>query len=78
VGIVLVAGCEFPTCHYISGNYTCEKRIEYVKRKLAKKGVDPDRLQTLWISAAQGKKFSETVSRISERLLNSAAGGSRF
>jgi len=24
---VLVAGCEFPTCHYITGNYAAEKEL---------------------------------------------------
>ena len=55
---VLVAGCEFPTCHYIPGNTACEKRMKRAKKKLARKGVDPERLQLLWCSAADGPKFA--------------------
>jgi heterodisulfide reductase subunit A2 len=58
---VLVAGCEFPTCHYITGNYAAEKRIKRAKRKLAKKGYDPDKLWNVWCSAADGPKFAKIM-----------------
>lgn len=58
---VLVAGCEFPTCHYISGNYAAETRVRRAKRKLAKKGYDPDKLWNVWCSAADGPKFANTM-----------------
>jgi heterodisulfide reductase subunit A len=58
---VLVAGCEFPTCHYISGNYAAEKRVKRAKRKLAKKEYDPERLWNVWCSAADGPKFAKTM-----------------
>jgi len=58
---VLIAGCEFPTCHYITGNYAAEKRIEKVKKRLTRKGFDSDRLWTLWCSAADGPKFAQTM-----------------
>ena len=44
---VLVAGCEFPTCHYITGNYAAEKRIEKAKKRLARKGYDPEKVERL-------------------------------
>jgi heterodisulfide reductase subunit A len=59
---VLVAGCEFPTCHYIVGNYKAEKRMErIVKKRLAQKGYGPDKLWTVWLSAADGPKFANTI-----------------
>ena len=58
---VLVAGCEFPTCHYISGNYAAETRLKRTKKKLAKAGYDPDRLWNIWCSAADGPKFANTM-----------------
>ncbi|MBW1774399.1 MAG: hydrogenase iron-sulfur subunit, partial [Deltaproteobacteria bacterium] len=48
---VLVAGCEFPTCHYITGNYAAETRLKRTKKKLTKKGYDPERLWNTWCSA---------------------------
>jgi heterodisulfide reductase subunit A len=58
---VLVAGCEFPTCHYIQGNYAAETRVKRAKKKLAKAGFDPDRLWNIWCSAADGPKFANTM-----------------
>ncbi len=58
---VLVAGCEFPTCHYITGNYAAEKRVKRTKRKIAKAGFDPDKLWNLWCSAADGPKFANCM-----------------
>ncbi|NNG01336.1 MAG: hydrogenase iron-sulfur subunit [Desulfobacteraceae bacterium] len=58
---VLVAGCEFPTCHYITGNYEAEKRVKRAKRKLAKQGFDPEKLWITWCSAADGPKFANTM-----------------
>ena len=68
---VLVAGCEFPTCHYIEGNYAAEKRLKRVKRKLAKAGYDSEKLWNIWCSAADGPKFANTMrSMVKELDLN--------
>jgi heterodisulfide reductase subunit A len=58
---VLVAGCEFPTCHYIEGNYAAEKRLKRARKKLAKAGFAPDKLWNVWCSAADGPKFANTM-----------------
>jgi heterodisulfide reductase subunit A len=58
---VFVGGCEFPTCHYIVGNYKAEKRMERVRKSLAKKGFDPARLWVGWCSAADGPKFAHIM-----------------
>ncbi|UCF82667.1 MAG: hydrogenase iron-sulfur subunit [Desulfobacteraceae bacterium] len=58
---VLVAGCEFPTCHYITGNYAAETRLKRTRKKLAKKGYDQDNLWNTWCSAADGPKFANVM-----------------
>jgi heterodisulfide reductase subunit A len=58
---VLVAGCEFPTCHYITGNYAAEERIKRAKKRLARKGYNPEKLWNIWCSAADGPKFANTM-----------------
>jgi heterodisulfide reductase subunit A len=58
---VLVAGCEFPTCHYISGNFAAEKRVKRAKRKIARAGFDPQKIWNIWCSAADGPKFADTM-----------------
>lgn len=65
---VLVAGCEFPTCHYIAGNYACESRIKRAKKRLAKRGYDPEKLWNIWCSAADGPKFANTMREMAIQL----------
>jgi heterodisulfide reductase subunit A len=67
-GGILVAGCDFPTCHYITGNYKCEKRVEKVKAKLQRDGYDISKLRTVWLSAADGPKWVTTIKDIVEEL----------
>jgi heterodisulfide reductase subunit A len=57
---VLVAGCEFPTCHYITGNYKCQERMVRTRKKLEKKGYDTSKLWEVWLSAAMGPKWVAT------------------
>jgi heterodisulfide reductase subunit A len=65
---VLVAGCEFPTCHYIEGNYAAEKRLKRAQKKLAKAGYDPEKLWKIWCSAADGPKFANTMRNMIKEL----------
>ena len=65
---VLVAGCEFPTCHYITGNYAAEKRVNRTKKKIAKAGFDPEKLWNIWCSAADGPKFANTMRDMTKEL----------
>ncbi|MBT8368905.1 MAG: hydrogenase iron-sulfur subunit [Deltaproteobacteria bacterium] len=65
---VLVAGCEFPTCHYITGNYAAEKRVNRTKRKIAKAGFDSQKLWNIWCSAADGPKFANTMRDMTKEL----------
>lgn len=65
---VLVAGCEFPTCHYQTGNYKCRDRIERVKKSLARRGINPDRFWTVWLSACDAPKFVDTSKNMVKQL----------
>jgi heterodisulfide reductase subunit A len=67
-GAVLVAGCHLGDCHYISANYYTDKRIKRLWRKLEKMGINPDRLQLAWISAAEGEKFASKAKEMVEIL----------
>ena len=63
---VLVAGCHLNDCHYIDANYQTKKRVERLWRKLEKKGINKERLQLAWISAAEGEKFARTIRNMKE------------
>ena len=65
---VLVLGCHFGDCHYISGNYRCRDRMEVIKELLNIVGIDPKRLHVGWVSAAEGQQFAQTVATFTEQL----------
>ena len=67
-GMVLVSGCYPQDCHYITGSEWCGKRIERVRRKLEKMGIDPSRLRHEWISATEGEKFARVIREMTEQL----------
>jgi F420-non-reducing hydrogenase iron-sulfur subunit len=59
---VLVSGCHPGDCHYIKGNYYARRRIAMVNELLDFVGLEPERFQMSWVSAAEGKKFTEIIS----------------
>ena len=65
---VLVLGCHFGDCHYISGNYRCRDRMEVIKELLNIVGIDPQRLHVGWVSAAEGQQFAQTVASFTDQL----------
>jgi heterodisulfide reductase subunit A len=68
-GQVLVSGCHPPgDCHYVTGNLRAQARVEKLKPKLAKKGIDPGRLRLEWISATEGKIFQRVIQEMAENL----------
>ena len=68
-GQVLVSGCHPPgDCHYVSGNLRAQARIEKLRPKLAKEGIDPARLRLEWISATEGKNFQQVIQEMAEKM----------
>lgn len=68
-GQVLVSGCHPPgDCHYVAGNLRAQARVEKLRPKLAKRGIDPARLRLEWISATEGKSFQQVIRAMSEQL----------
>jgi len=61
---VLVSGCHFADCHYISAVQWTQRRIERLWNKLEKWGIRPERLQLEWISAAEGQKFARVMKEL--------------
>ncbi|MGQ9583677.1 MAG: hydrogenase iron-sulfur subunit, partial [Thermoplasmatota archaeon] len=75
-GAVVVAGCEFPTCHYIDGNWSAKRRLEKLAASLERRGLPAARLHTVWLSAAEGARFAEAMSSIARGLGPAAEGRS--
>lgn len=58
---VLVAGCHIGDCHYINANHQTKKRVEHLWQKMERLGLDKNRLQLAWISAAEGERFASKI-----------------
>ncbi|MBU1158136.1 MAG: hydrogenase iron-sulfur subunit [Candidatus Thermoplasmatota archaeon] len=63
---ILLGGCHIGDCHYISGNYYTEKRVNLMKKLLKESGIAPERLRLEWVSASEGEKFSKVVTEFTE------------
>jgi len=61
IDAVLILGCHPGDCHYSEGNYITRRRGIILKKLLDAMGIMEDRFQVLWVSAAEGVKFAETI-----------------
>jgi len=64
---VLVSGCHPGDCHYTSGNYHARRRWILFRELLDLLGFDLERIHFTWISAAEGKKFQQVVTDVTEK-----------
>jgi F420-non-reducing hydrogenase iron-sulfur subunit len=65
---VIIGGCTPGDCHYISGNFKARRRIAALKTILKTLGLDDERVLLKWISAAQGRKFADTMTEFTETI----------
>jgi formate dehydrogenase (coenzyme F420) beta subunit len=64
---VLVSGCHPGDCHYTAGNYHARRRWMLFRNLLETVGFDMRRIHFTWISAAEGRKFQQVVTEITEQ-----------
>lgn len=65
---VMVLGCHIGDCHYIDGNHRTKKRFVLLGKLLGALGIEPDRLYLDWVSASEGQKFQDVVSKFVGRV----------
>ncbi len=65
---VFIGGCHPGDCHYVVGNYKTLRRMILFKQMLEKFGINPKRLKLEWISAAEGKKFVNSMNEFTDRI----------
>ncbi len=61
---VLVSGCHPGDCHYISGNLFARRKFALMKKFLDYLGIEPERVQFSWVSAAEGARFAEIIKKV--------------
>lgn len=65
---VIVGGCHPGDCHYVSGNLNAKRRFFVIKKLLEFMGIEPQRFQVTWCSAAEGEKWASIVNEVCERI----------
>lgn len=65
---VLVLGCHPGDCHYAEGNYHARRRFALLRPLLDYLGIEKERFGVEWVSAAEGKRFSQVVSSFTEEI----------
>ena len=61
---VLVSGCHPGDCHYLEGNYLARRRFNIMKSLLEYLGIEPERFQMSWVSASEGGRFAEVITKV--------------
>ncbi len=64
--MVLVSGCHYADCHYISANRQTVQRVNRIWDKMDRLGIRAERLQLEGISAAEGQKFAKVMRDIKD------------
>ena len=65
---VLVSGCHPGDCHYAEGNYYARRRWTLFRDLAQFLGIEPERLQFSWVSAAEGAKWADLINSLTESL----------
>lgn len=65
---VLIAGCHPGDCHYLSGNYKTKRKYLLLQKLLEQFDINPDRVKLEWVSSAEGRKFAQVITEMTEDL----------
>lgn len=65
---VYVAGCLEGDCHFKNGNTRAAKRVEYTAKYLEEIGIEPERLEMVYMSAGMGYRFAQIATEITEKI----------
>ena len=61
---VLIAGCHPGECHYLEQNYKTMRRFHMMRHTLKAMGVEEDRVQLVWASAAEGQQLADAIDKM--------------
>jgi F420-non-reducing hydrogenase iron-sulfur subunit len=65
---IIVSGCHPNDCHYSTGNFHARRRWMVFRNLLEFAGVDVERVQFSWVSAAEGAKWADVVNKTVEKI----------
>ncbi|MFW6169448.1 MAG: hydrogenase iron-sulfur subunit [Planctomycetota bacterium] len=61
---VLIAGCHPGECHYLEQNYKAMRRFNMLRHTLSAMGVEENRVQLVWASAAEGQYLADSIDKL--------------
>ncbi len=61
---VMIAGCHPGECHYLEQNYKAMRRFNMLQHTLQAMGVEEQRVQLVWASAAEGQQLAEAIDKL--------------
>ena len=61
---IIVSGCHPNDCHYSTGNFHARRRWIVFRNLLNFSGIDIERIQFSWVSAAEGFKWADVVNNM--------------
>jgi coenzyme F420-reducing hydrogenase delta subunit len=65
---IIVSGCHPNDCHYSTGNFHARRRWIVFRNLLNFTGIETDRIQFSWVSAAEGFKWANVVNNMVVKL----------
>jgi F420-non-reducing hydrogenase iron-sulfur subunit len=65
---VLVMGCHIGDCHYSVGNHRTIKRMPLLRNLLSYVGVNPERMELVWVSAAEAPRFVQVTKAFTQKI----------
>jgi len=65
---VIICGCHPHDCHYETGNFYTRRRLTLLYSMLDYLGIERGRMHLEWVSAAEGAKFSQTMSNFAQQV----------
>ena len=65
---LLVVGCYFGDCHYISGNFQARAKMDFTRKLLKHIGVNEERLAFRQCSSGEASVFVDLVGKFDEKI----------
>ncbi len=65
---IIVSGCHPNDCHYSTGNFHARRRWIVFRNLLNFSGIETERIQFSWVSAAEGFKWADVVNNTVKKI----------
>ncbi len=65
---IIVSGCHPNDCHYSTGNFHARRRWIVFRNLLNFTGIETERIQFSWVSAAEGFKWADVVNNMVNKI----------